>query len=386
MLTDIKISTLEYNWNTKFSKHRKDIEKLLPNRREQIIDFNCHGFSAIANAIRRTVMDELETRAMFASSVETNDLTIIRDEIMDRIKFIPLQQFTTDKSETGSLYIHNKSDKIRIVKSEDIQNISGVLPGFRIAMLNPGDYIKIPEIKTKFGKGYENSCWTLSSSVYYDTNNYMDVHYINKRGNRPTQRVRVKDLKKYINKSENEIRNSKILIIRDKSFWNKLLNEEKARIELAKYDYKLFNEKSDTNFIPEIMSGETMPNSWNLKIQTHGNVDPKIVLRKILENILYRLTDIYEGNNVKYETITQITHSGPIDVNYMHIGETHTISELIIQNTYFMDPEIPLIKKYMNHPSEGQTTIIAIHSDFKKLINNSLDDLIKKYKNEIKKL
>lgn len=123
--------------------------------------------TAVINAIRRVVTDEMTGYAMY---VPNDGFDIGSDEFMlpqfvnQRISLIPLRynvgdDFTTYKYK---LYVVNDTTEVKKVYSGDLELVSGdknkviFNPTFKIAFLQPGRYIKIDDISIDSGIGIED--------------------------------------------------------------------------------------------------------------------------------------------------------------------------------------------------------------------------------------
>src|SRR5208283_3893145 len=78
-----------------FEAHAKKLALLYTDRKTFVVSFDLIGVNPqIANAIRRTVMDELKIKALIFDSgtVKTHVDYIIIDELLDRISTLPIGQ------------------------------------------------------------------------------------------------------------------------------------------------------------------------------------------------------------------------------------------------------------------------------------------------------
>ena len=145
----------------------KALEKLLPTRLFPMrLEFNVAGVSnAVSNAIRRTVMCELLVRGLHAehTDMKTNDMFIISEMIIKRLRMIPIDQ-TTPIDAVFSLDVANDTADIIDVKSGLIKISSAnrspikIIPfneTFTLFTLNPGKFFKLDNIRIEQEYGFQ---------------------------------------------------------------------------------------------------------------------------------------------------------------------------------------------------------------------------------------
>ena len=388
--------------------HKKALQQLLTDRQESVVEFDLIDVSdKQANAIRRTLIDELDVMALDfdPQTLMTRYEFILRDEIRDRIRFIPISQDLPDNSEF-SLDVLNNDPKvgIRTVYSGDIKgaNAAGIPKKIRIAELPPGGYLKIPKITVVTGRGRQDSMFSLTSDINYDNLDFMDVHCVNKKANILTRRVSVDDMKKLMIKlgyKNPDPWGKKILIIW--SQYDKLLTDrDRKRIELANYDNKLI--VKEESMMPAAQSSSVASsNQFRIRAYLLGNIKPETVLPKVCDNLIARLKIVKSGITaikkdgtdpdgiVDVSTRLVVSRNEDTETNQTLTiirirGETHTIGEMLVKHIYLLDTGIMNIKKRMNHPSENQVFIDIIHPNALKITLDAIDECINTFE-KIKK-
>lgn len=147
------ISKISFNLPTKLNNIMED---LIPRPREHA---EIHLFDVpvcIANAIRRTIMNETPTMVMTTDldNIKT-DGTMPNDFILDRLEMLPVIQ---DIKITGGLEIRNNSKELLDVMSSDLDLKANGKPfeledNYRLAILRPNTFLKISNITTELKTG-----------------------------------------------------------------------------------------------------------------------------------------------------------------------------------------------------------------------------------------
>lgn len=390
-------------------KHKKILEGLLTDRKESCVEFDLIGVNdKIANALRRTIIDELEVVALDfdPQELDTNDEFILRDEVRDRIRFIPIDQ-TLKEGSRLTLESMNKDPKngIMTVYSSAIGN-SKIPKKFRVAELKPGAYLRIPNIVVRRGTGRDDAMFSLSCDIFYDNLDYMDVHFINNKANILTRRVSVAELMKVMSKegfsasaiSKRALVNKKILVIPNPAFSNLLTDRDRKRVELAGYDYKVIF-KNPGSELEAKSSSMVSSREFHMRVYLMGQIPPEDLLPTVCDNLINRLEVVKKGVEEFEKNGTD--PSGIIDITSRMVvvrddklsssnqtltsirirGETHTLGEMLVSGIYFRDPGIMNIKKRMNHPSENQVFIDIIHPNPIRILKDTIDDCVAVLKN-----
>ena len=131
--------------------------------------------NSVANAIRRTLVDEFPVKAMTATQTdfESTDPYHISEMILARIKMIPIMQNVPEDA-IFILDVENKTPVLRNVLSSEIKIKSGAAAKhtyfnetFVLFTLNPGKTTKIKEIKIMKSPGFVpgNGMMAIASNV-----------------------------------------------------------------------------------------------------------------------------------------------------------------------------------------------------------------------------
>lgn len=187
-LANYKIELVEPDLSefTKNEKTIKAVKALLPARHEHKVSFDLNDVDvSIANAFRRTAMEELELKSLTfdVSQIQTNVDYILFDEFLDRIKSIPIKQNIPDDIVLSINAINTSNDNgIMTLYSESISGGEKYIPGrFRLAELRPGNYLKVPKITVKRGFGRDDACFGLTCVYTFRNLDFMDVCMINSK-------------------------------------------------------------------------------------------------------------------------------------------------------------------------------------------------------------
>jgi DNA-directed RNA polymerase subunit L len=394
-LQNYKVTQLEYDLNVKaFAAIKDKIKELLPDRKEYRIDFDLVDVNdSIANAIRRTILDELEIKALTfeTNTVSTNVDFLILSELLDRIELIPIRQNIPDDT-VLSLMIINNTKEDAILYSGSIKGGANYIPKkFRLAELKPGNYIKIPQIKIIKGYGRDHARHSLTCDYSFYNLDYMDVAFITNKGRRIKKYVAVDDVMNLIKKTYSkftgtidDVINSRILVIPN-SAYTKIINEqEQNRINTFVYDFVLTNDKtslSDDEYLQERSSLLYSSRKFRMKYFISDQINPHEFLLMVCNNLINRLESILsilkndeiDTNNVldvktRPVNIRHENEKAIVDLWELCIyGETHTIGELIVKHIFEIDPEIPFVKKTMRHSRDDKIFIEIIHANPKKI-------------------
>ena len=355
----------------------KKAKELMTDREEHVISIDVlNVYPAIVNGIRRILIDELPIKALDfdIGIVTTTDEFIIAAELRDRIRFIPINQ---DIPENTTFQISEISkSELNIIYSSVFK--SKYIPSkFRLAELKLGSHLNIPIIKVVTGMGRDDSMFSLTADIFYETLDYKDVDIINNKGNRLTIRVKTSDI---LEKGETEgsVFDKKILIYPTANHKTILSAEDNDRIKLAKYDKVLTKE------IEEQSSLMVEPENYRLNIYLNGNITPENVIPTVCDNIIGRLRKVSDAikNNLSNVEISlnPIEHPSINTVWVLKIfGETHTIGQLIAQAIFRRDPGISYCVPIIDHPTYNNIHIDIVHKEPQKITLDSINDVISIY-------
>jgi DNA-directed RNA polymerase subunit L len=402
-IKNVKVETLEYDLS-KFAEVKEKILSLLPTRRDERISFEIYDASAaIANGIRRVVGGELLAKCMRfeLTDIETTEEYIIPDELLDRISHIPMDQ-TVDIDAEFTIDVQNQDPKVEymIVHSGDIKQIKGkkvkIPETFRLAELQPSRYLKIPKIKISSGYGWQHSGYKTTCDIIYQFIDYPIVTLVNQKGKLVNGHVHVDELMAHMLKfklitSKSERSNlwrKKIAVIPNKSYQNMITPIDMKTIKRMNYivqnpeDLPVDCPTGDNSFIKVWSSTEANPKDFYLSFRTHGNIDPKLMIREACKNIIERMNIV---NDLIKRYLADGDLSGIVHITVDNIktqiqikNEDHTIGQLLIKTIYELDSSAS-VTKTLEHPSNRTVIINIKHPEPLKLTMDAIDLCCKRY-------
>lgn len=423
-LDNYKVELIEPDLS-EFKQHEKAIKALLPSRKEHKVSFDLNDVDvSIANAFRRTAMEELELKSLTfdVSQIHTNVDYILFGEFLDRVQFIPIKQNIPDDIVLSINVINTSNDNgIMTVYSDSIIGGEKYIPGrFRLAELRPGNYLKVPNITVQKGLGKDNACFGLTNVYTYRNLDFMDVCMINNKGNRIDKRVRTDSVAKIAGKKPMEIWGKRILVIPNPAYKKIMSQQIKDQIIIAKYDIELISDKSypnDDDYLAEQSSLVATSRNFRMSYHLFDQIKPEEFLELVFNNIIDRLKAVRVGLEMIYgvtgggksksETVpdVELGHdtTGKVELRKIPVmvkhedqsitvelwkltikGETHTIGELIANHIYVLDADVPYVVPSMEHLRDQQITIELIHPEPKKICMKAIDTCIKTYEDLIK--
>lgn len=148
--------------------------KLMPIKNEESCRFLLNGYVDLANTIRRCLVDEMKTYCMTFDDEDfsTDDPHILSDLVLDRIKLIPVTNFS-EKLKI-SLNLTNTTNDVIQVTTGDIK-YSGTDKLFAsnhywISHLRPGKNITIKSIHKSVGCNWKSAKgYTYLGNVHYES-------------------------------------------------------------------------------------------------------------------------------------------------------------------------------------------------------------------------
>jgi DNA-directed RNA polymerase subunit L len=318
---DIKnIKTKEYSINYKNSKFEKIIlenKHLLPELFKKSITFELiNSNEAFANCIRRVFNDELLVKCLDVNiyDLKTDDKYILPDNIIERINLIPTLQSINNET-TFQLQVSNNSNDVIKIYSNDIIN------------KNKNDN------NTYFNKNI--LICTLKPNKFIYINN--------------------------------------IKINSDNGF-----NDHKYSI--GSYNYEIIN----TDF--NISSLNNTIKDFKIELITNNNIEIDKLILLIYNTLYFRLKNIqtsinnYDINNNSTDInklINDIFIIPNQDIYEIHINnEYHTIGNLITKYVFQLDNNIELINYKLEHPLRHKIIINIKHNQYKKIINDAIENII----------
>lgn len=315
---NIKINDYSINYNN--SKYKNIIENnksLIPKFSKLGIQFQLlNSNEAFANSIRIVFNDELLVNYLNVSifDINTDDKYILSDNIVERIASIPLKQEVNN----------NKTYKLNVVN-------------------NTNDIIKV----------YTNEIKNNDNSPANDFNSNILICTL-----KPNKYIVINNIK----------------IGQDYGYNNSIFS-------IGSFKYKIIN----TDF--KNISLNTDSKDFELELITNGNIELNTLINKIYDNLYFRLKKLQNDINAYQlenhsSDITKILTDVFIINAENNIYEIHIINEynnignLITKYVYNLYPEIELINYKLEHPLRHKIVINIKHSQYKKLINDAINNII----------
>lgn len=320
-VSNIKINDYSIKYNT--SKYKDLIEKnkqFLPQYTKlglqfQLLDSN----EAFANAIRIVFNDELMVKYLDGSifEINTNDKYLLPDNILERLALIPLKQNTNINKKYKININNNTNDIIKVyskeIKSIDSSNSQDFNPNILLCTLRPNKHLIINNIKINEDYGFQNHIFSLGSFYY----------------------------------------------------------------EIINTDFKT-------------LSLNTNSSDFQLELINNGNIDLDDLVNKIYDNLYVRLKKIQNDVNAYQlenhssdisKILTDVFIIKNADSNDLYeihlVHEYNNIGNLLTKYIFDLDNNIELINYKLEHPLRHKVIINIKHSQYKKLINNAIENIIK---------
>lgn len=336
-ITNIKVHNYNIQYeNSKFKHIIESNKHLLPNMNKESVSFNIlNSNEAFANALRRVFVNELPVKCLSIDThnIISSDKFILTDNIIERIKLISLQQ-DIDMNTTFSLNITNDTNDTINIYSRDINNKNKndktkyFNQNIQICSLKPNRYLNINNIKPNINYGYNNAIYSMGSFKY---------EVINTDFNIPSLQNTLKDF------SLEFINNSNISIKKLISLLHETLFIRLKKIQDHINDYNIEKNSEDVNKI----------NNDIYILKNNNILDTNLIDADLSDTQLNNLYEIHIKN------------------------ECHTIGNLITKYVYLRLPAIELINYRLHHPLSRRLIINIKHSDYKKIMNDSINDIIK---------
>jgi DNA-directed RNA polymerase subunit L len=318
-IKNVKINDYAINYkNSKFENIINQNKHLIPELNKKSISFELiNSNEAFANGIRRTFNDELLVKSLDVNiyDLKTDDKYILPDNIIERINLIPVLQNISDDIIFNINVINNTNDIINIY-SKDIIN------------------------KNKNDKTiYFNSNILLCS---LKPNRYLYINNIN--------------------------------IKKEYGF-----NDHK--FSMGSYNYEIINTDFNINSLNNNIT------DFKIELITNNNIEIKNLIILIYDTLYFRLKNIQLSIN-NYDINTNSTDINKLvndifiipnqNIFEIHINnEYHTIGNLITKYVFNLDKNIELINYKLEHPLRHKIIINIKHNQYKKIINDAIENIIK---------
>lgn len=336
----------------------------------------------LANAIRRTAIGEYPIKCLEYPklTLETNDVSVLRELIYDAISYIPVNQDIPDNAEF-KLEALNKSSEIKQVYSGDLQCINGDAARFLpkripIAILLPGSYINIPSIRIeKYDRDFSKG--SLTSDIVYEPIDYKNCEFLNYKGNFSRHMVKAVDAMKHIKvKDLLELRSKKILIVSEQAWLDTLEPALSARIKRAKFDAVIIAD------IEKCSSSMHYANRFLMEFNIIGHLEPNMFLVSVCEHLQGKFLEIEQGfkdlqagkPTDKLEFHEEVAPDGDTVYCITLYDETHTTVEYLIKRVCIIQPDIKNIKNTTPHYIMQKSIIEIIHSQAFKILATAAKD------------
>lgn len=330
---DIKnIITQDYFINYKDSKFEKILnenKELFPQLFKKSISFDLiNSNEAFANGIRRVFNDELLVKCLDVNiyDLKTDDKYILPDNIIERINLIPILQ-NINENVSFQIQVTNNTNDIIKIYTKDIIN------------KNKND-----------------------NTIYFNKNILLCTLKPNKY--------------LYIN-------NIKI---------NSEFGYNDHKYTIGSFNYEVIN----TDFSISCLNNTIT--DFRLKLITNNNIELDNLIKLIYDTLYFRLKKIQSAIN-NYDINTNSTDINKLindifiiqnqDIHEIHINnEYHTIGNLIKKYVFLLDNNIDIINYKLEHPLKHKIIINIKHPEYKKIINDSINNIINDldiFKNKILK-
>jgi len=413
-IENIKIEPITFDFNfAPFNKPeiQNKIRSLLPKITQEEISFYLNDAScALANGLRRIICGELKIKIMTCKieEIRTDEDFIIKDELIGRLNFIPIDQDLPLDTEFSLNIINSDAKKeFMIVHTADLQKLRGAeyvekrpvfAETFRLAELSPGKHLVIPKIYLKEGYGYDYAGHCLTTQIKYYITDFIPISFLNERANIVSKRVKVTELialfKKYKIKTDvnpDDLFRKTILIIPNKSYQHQITALQKEIIK--KYEIVVENPESwvvdETNFDDKFLKGyqstEIRATRFFLSFRTCGNIEPKTMMIRACDTITERLenlrnsvleiTENSEKSPEKNEKTEGAVSIIPDNIKALVIirNEDYTIANLLKTAIFELDSSIKLINNPIEHPLNRTTMLNISHTQPIKILVDAIE-------------
>lgn len=372
-VTNIENKAIVYDLS-KWPKFDAKLRALLPTRKREIISFVLRNTDTpTANGLRRTLIEELPVKILHlgVGDIETDEEYLIRDELIDRIHSIPIDQ-SVSADAIFSIDIVNTDVTKRIghIYSGDISGDNKVKDfsdkRFRIAELHPGKFLQVNNIRILQGYGYMHANFMLTCGIRYKPLDFIDVTRVNtrgflERGMASTEYVLAEAKKKKASLTELSLQQEKILFIPSSECKDHMSEVGRSKLD----SYIVINK--DVEFHSSSVSHPTV---YYLEVETLGTVPAYDLIKMACDNLVARFQKIHDGLEVYLKDVMAEPTDVNIKVNITQknskitiIGETHTVAEVLVCNVQKLDPMVANVSKHIIHPMTRAVEINIMHAE-----------------------
>jgi hypothetical protein len=306
-------------------------QELLPRITWHEMSFEIIGYTALANAIRRTLVAEIPVYCISVDreNVETDDAYLIVDLLQKNIKMLPIEQSITDKDADKisiSLNFHNSTNRFTQVMAEhlvikqDGKEINIIPePRFPLIALSSEKYLKIRDARLIRGILDEGADgFTLLDNITYEN------------------------------------------------------------LDLVPFDIETGVGQRST---------ESNGKHYKIGYRTKGNIEPLQVMRLCCETIKKQLMYlremvikyrqyVNEEKNAKYYTNPPLEVERGDYFTYKIEGFYYTIANLVAQKIYLMDPNILFCAPSVRNLETKQMILRLKHAEADSIFFDSIEECI----------
>lgn len=324
MIKNIKVETLGRDIVFPKALDKPENHALIPHYRRQLITIHLKNSSkAIANGLRRTLMDEMDIKAFDVdpADIETDDVNILAHAVIKSIQSIRINQ-KIPENVRFSLDFHNTSAEPVMISADQLKtthklNFVPFNTQFRIITVRDGRYLKIPNIKIKTAQGRipGQSLHTAVCSIGYKP------------------------------------------------------------LDVEMYDRGVGQSSLNTN-----------PKEYELTITTNGTVEPKWLLENACKSIYDRVialqkeVELYDPKLGNHSSDLLDIYIANDIAHYVMKHETYTIGYLLNEFVYKCHPDISLSNLEIEHPTMIKSTYKICSTNHKKIVIEAFENITKTFK------
>ncbi len=388
-VTNIDVRDIKYDL-TKWKPYETKLKELLPTKKREIVSFILRNTDTpTANGLRRTLIEELPVKILHTTvgDIETDEEFLIRDELIDRIHSVPIEQ-SVKTDATFSIDFLNTDTTTRIghLYSGDIKrhgsakDLSNLMDSkFRIAELHPGKHLRVNNITILTGYGYMHANFMMVCGIAYKPLDFIDVTLVNERGffvrGMANTETVLGDVKGKFD--EVSIHKEKILY---------MPAGHKEHMSTANLE-RIASYTQVVNKNVEFKScSVSHPSVYMLEVETLGTMPARELISTACENLIGRFQKIYDG----LETYLKNPNGSATDPDVVADitqtltrislkGESHTVGEILVYNVQKLDSGVSNVSKNIIHPMIRTVVIQIVHAEPIRIIMDACKLAIKNY-------
>lgn len=163
-----KLSNPITKTNSYISRYYEKKKIPYPNK-QTTIEFKMRGYREIANAFRRTLLDEIDgVKKLTLVDLETTEEQLIYYKIGLIIDAIPIQQSVQEGKEYV-LEFQNKSEENKYINTHDLKGLDKITNQMPLFYIRGGKSVFM-KVKVETGVGWKNSNFSLVNSIGFKDN------------------------------------------------------------------------------------------------------------------------------------------------------------------------------------------------------------------------